>query len=46
VIEPVVSSQIRVDYSGTPTVAGLVPVSDIMTREVVSLSVGGPLSTL
>jgi CBS domain-containing protein len=46
VIDPVVSSPMRVDYSGTPTVAGLVPVSDIMTREVVSLSADAPIGSV
>lgn len=33
----------EVDYSGVPTVAGLVPVTDIMTRDVVSASPETPL---
>jgi CBS domain-containing protein len=33
----------EVDYQGIPTVAGLVPVTDIMTRDVVSASPDTPL---
>lgn len=33
----------EVDYSSVPTIAGLVPVTDIMTRDVVSASPESPL---
>jgi CBS domain-containing protein len=33
----------EIDYSGVPSVAGLVPVTDIMTRDVVSASPETPL---
>jgi CBS domain-containing protein len=35
-----------VDYAGTPTIAGLVPVTDIMTREVVSASADATLGAV